>query len=389
MIRLLPVLAAALVLTAAPAFADPADNGPWLHATSLTGEPKYPAGFPRFDYVNPDAPKGGLVRLDASGSFDTFNPILPEGEPADGLGLIYEALAERPLDDTNASYGHIAEAWAFPPDISSTTFRINPKAHWQDGQPITAEDVKWSFEQQTRLSPNQQQYYQDVERVEITAPGEVTFFFSTTNNRELPTILGQMVVLPQHWWEGTDANGKARDIGASTMEPPMGSGPYKLKEYVAGSSITYERDPNYWAANEPIGIGQNNFDLIRYEYFRDLDVAFEGFKGDQFDWWSENRAARWANSYDFPAAQDGRVIKELFPQSYANSGLMVGFIPNCGSTSSRMRGCGARCWRPSTSRASTGHCSTGSMSGSVPISSACLSPRRGCRRDRSSISSTR
>jgi microcin C transport system substrate-binding protein len=328
MTRLLPALVAALIFTVAPAVADPADNGPWQHATSLTGEPKYPAGFARFDYVNPDAPKGGLVRLDASGSFDTFNPILPEGEPADGLGLVYETLAERPLDDTNASYGHIAEAWAFPPDISSTTFRINPMARWQDGQPITAEDVKWSFEQQTALNPNQQQYYQDVERVEITAPGEVTFFFSTTNNRELPTILGQMVVLPQHWWEGTDASGKPRNIGASTMEPPMGSGPYRLKEYAAGSSITYERDPDYWAANEPIGIGQNNFDLIRYEYFRDLDVAFEGFKGDQFDWWLELRAARWANSYDFPAVQEGRVIKELFPQSYANSGVMVGFIPN-------------------------------------------------------------
>jgi microcin C transport system substrate-binding protein len=137
-----------------------------------------------------------------------------------------------------------------------------------------------------------------------------------------------MVVLPQHWWEGTDASGKPRNIGASTMEPPMGSGPYRLKEYAAGSSITYERDPDYWAANEPIGIGQNNFDLIRYEYFRDLDVAFEGFKGDQFDWWLELRAARWANSYDFPAVQEGRVIKELFPQSYANSGVMVGFIPN-------------------------------------------------------------
>ena len=143
----------------------------------------------------------------------------------------------------------------------------------------------------TKLSPYAAQYYADVSKVEETAPGEVTFFFSTTNNRELPTILGQVTVLPKHWWEGTDASGKKRDIGASTMEPPMGSGPYTMKEYVAGSSITYERDPNWWGAKEPAGIGQFNFDTIRYEYFRDLDVAFEGFKGDQFDWWSENRAA--------------------------------------------------------------------------------------------------
>ncbi len=322
--------AALLVLSAltAPALADPAQNGPWQHATSLLGEPKYPAGFAHFDYVDPDAPKGGLVRLEALGGFNTFNPILPEGEPANGLGLVYETLTERPLDETYASYGHIAEAWAYPPDISSTTFRLNPKARWQDGTPITAADVIWSFEQTTAINPNMQQYYQDVEKVEETAPGEVTFFFSSTNNRELPTILGQILVLPQHWWEGTDANGKPRDIRASTLESPMGSGPYRMKSFTAGSSITYERDPDWWAANEPIGIGQNNFDTIRFEYFRDTDVAFEGFKGDQFDWWSENRAARWANAYDFPAVQDGRVIKELFPQPYADNGLMVGFIPN-------------------------------------------------------------
>jgi microcin C transport system substrate-binding protein len=322
------LISAALLFTAVPAIADPAQNGPWNHATSLLGAPKYPAGFPHFDYVNVDAPKGGLVRLDAMGSFDTFNPFLSEGEPGDGIGLIFESLTQGALDDTNASYGQLAEAWAFPPDYSSVTFRLNPKAKWQDGQPVTTADVIWSYETLIKLSPNAAQYYADVSKVEETAPGEVTFFFSTTNNRELPQILGQVTVLPKHWWEGTDANGKQRDIGASTLEPPMGSGPYKMKEFVAGSSITYERDPNWWGATEPAGIGQNNFDLIRYEYFRDLDVAFEGFKGDQFDWWAENRAARWANSYDFPAAQDGRVIKELFPNTYRDSGVMVGFIPN-------------------------------------------------------------
>lgn len=326
--RIPALLLLALSLTPLPALADPAQNGPWLAATSLLGEPKYPPGFKHLDYVNPDAPKGGLVRQYALGGFDTFNPVLPQGEAADGLGLVYQTLMTELLDDTSAKYGLIADAVAYPPDISSATFRINPKARWQDGEPITAGDVAWSFSKETELNPNLQQYYQDVTKAEVTAPDQVTFFFSTTNNRELPNILGQMIVLPQHWWEGKDANGKQRDIGASTLELPMGSGPYKMTSFNAGSQITYERDPNYWAANEPTEIGSNNFDTVRYEYFRDPDVAFEGFKGDQFDWWLENRAKRWATAYDFPAATDGRVVKELYTQPYADNGLMVGFMPN-------------------------------------------------------------
>jgi microcin C transport system substrate-binding protein len=298
------LLAAALSLAAFPALADPAQNGPWLTALSLSGDAKPLAEH--WDYVNPNAPKGGLVRLSALGGFDTFNPILPEGESAYGLGLVYETLMTASMSDSNSSYPLIADAFAFPPDISSATFRINPRAKWQDGTPVTPADVKWSFEQEVKLNPNLQQYWQDVSKVDVTAPDQVTFFFSTKNNRELPIILGQVMVLPQHWWEGKDANGKPRNIGASTLEPPMGSGPYKMASFSAGSSITFQRDPNYWGASEPTEIGMNNFDTVRFEYFRDPDVAFEGFKGDQFDWWSENRAKRWATGY----------------------GVMVGFIPN-------------------------------------------------------------
>lgn len=320
-------LAATLAL-AAPAFADPAQNGPWLTATSLIGQPKYQPGFKHYDYVNPDAPKGGTVRLSSMGSFDTFNPVLDQGEPADGIGLVYEALMDRSLDETSGEYSLLADAVAFPPDISSATFRMNPKAKWQDGTPVTADDVVWSFNELIKLNPSQAQYYHDVTKAEVSAPGQVTFTFDVKNNRELPNILGQVTVLPQHWWEGKDANGKQRDISAPTLELPMGSGPYKIKSFNPGSTITYARDPNYWAENEPSGIGQNNFDQIQYIYFRDLDVAFEGFKGDQFDWWSENRAKRWATAYDIPAVQQGRIVKQEFPQSYASSGLMVGFIPN-------------------------------------------------------------
>ena len=322
------VLATILGLGAAPAFADPAQNGPWTAGLSLLGAPKYQEGFAHWNYVNVNAPKGGLARMDVLGGFDTFNPILPQGEAAAGMGLVYETLMTASLDDTNASYPLLANALAYPPDYSSVTFRMNPKAKWQDGTPVTADDVVWSFEKQMALNPSIQNYYGEVTKAAVSAPGEVTFYLSSGGNREMPVILGQLTVLPRHWWESADASGKQRDISASTQEPPMGSGPYKLKSFNPGAEITYERDPNYWAAKEPSGIGENNFDELRFEYFRDPDVAFEGFKGDQFDWWDENRAKRWATAYDFPAAQQGKIVKELFPQPMADSGVMVGFVPN-------------------------------------------------------------
>jgi microcin C transport system substrate-binding protein len=322
-------LALGVASLALPAAADPAQNGPWHYATSLIGTPKYPENFKHYDYVNPDAPKGGMARLASfSGTFDTFNPILPEGTPADGLGLVYQTLMDRSLDEDSTEYPLLADAVAFPADISSATFRMNPKAKWQDGTPVTAQDVVWSFNELIKLNSSQAQYYHDVTKAAVTAPDQVTFYFDVKNNRELPNILGQLTVLPEHWWEAKGPNGQPRNIGASTLEPPMGSGPYKISSFSAGSSITYSRDPNYWAANEPAGIGQNNVDTIKYIYFRDLDVAFEAFKGDQFDWWDENTAKRWATGYSFPAVQQGKVVKELFPQSFADEGIMVGFIPN-------------------------------------------------------------
>ena len=169
---------ATLSLAVGPAVADPAQNGPWLVGTDMVTALKYAPGFKHWDYVNPDAPKGGLVRLNALGSFDTFNPILPEGEAADGLGLVYETLMGPALDESGSEYSLIADAVAFPPDISSATFRINPRAKWQDGEPVTPDDVKWSFEQLVKVNPNRQQYYQDVTKVDVTAPEQVTFYFS-------------------------------------------------------------------------------------------------------------------------------------------------------------------------------------------------------------------
>ena len=318
----------ALVALLAPGPALAQDARVWHHGSSLMGELKYPEGFKQFDYVNPDAPVGGLVRLSTMGSFDTFNPILPQGEPGDGLGNVYETLMTPSLDETSTSYGQLAEAFTYPDDFSSVTFRINPRAKWTDGEPVTAEDVVWSFTKATELNPNQAQYYVNVTKAEVTAPGEATFTFDQTGNRELPNIMGQLLVLPKHWWEGTGPDGKPRDIGRSTLEPPMGSGPYKLKSFSAGVSITYERDPNYWGLKEPFNVGQNNFGEIKYEYYRDDTAEFEAFKADEFDWWDENVAIRWQNNYDFPAVKDGRVVKELFENTYRDSGVMVGFIPN-------------------------------------------------------------
>lgn len=321
----LAALALAALLACSPAIAQ---DKVWHHAGSLIGEPKYPEGFKKFDYVNADAPVGGVVRLSDMGGFDTFNPILPQGEVASGIGLVFETLTGPSLDENSTQYGNLAEAFSYPDDFSSVTFRMNPRAKWADGQPVTAEDVVWTFNKVIELNPSQANYFANVTKAEVTAPGEVTFTFDKGGNRELPHIMGQLIVLPQHWWEGTGPDGKPRDIAHSTLEPPMGSGPYKLASFSPGTSITFERDPNYWGLKEPFNIGQNNFQQIKYEYFRDTTAEFEGFKGDAFDWWDENLALRWQNDYTFPAVTEGKVIKELFENAYRGSGILVGFVPN-------------------------------------------------------------
>ncbi len=300
----------------------------WQHGISLVGELKYGPDFEHFDYVNPDAPAGGEVRLSALGGFDTFNPILPQGEVASGLGLVYETLLTPSLDESNTSYGLLAEGFSHPDDYSSVTFRLDADAQWHDGEPVTPEDVVWSFNKLVELNPDRARYYADIESVEVTGEHEVTFSLSSTGNREMPSILGQLLILPRHWWQANGPEGEPRDISSSTLEPPMGSGPYRMADFSPGRSVTYERVDGYWGAGEPVNIGQNNFETISYEYYRDTTVMFEAFKGDQFDWWSENVARRWATAYDFPAVENGHVVRERFENPYRDSGLMVGFIPN-------------------------------------------------------------
>ncbi|MEJ8475136.1 extracellular solute-binding protein [Roseibium sp. H3510] len=300
----------------------------WHHATALTGSPKYGVDVKHFDYVNPNAPKGGLVRLSTSGGFDTFNPILPKGSPAPGVGLVYETLMTSSLDelDISAEYGLIAEALRYPDDYSWVEYRLNPKAKWQDGEPITAADVIWSFEKATELSPRQKFYYHDVSSATELPGGVVRFEFDTKNNRELPHIVGQLLVMPKHWWEGVNADGEPRDIASGLQEAPLGSGPYKVKDFTFNRRVIYERVDDYWGKDLPVNVGTNNFDQIRYDSFRDSAVLLEAFKGDQYDWRNENVAKNWATAYDFPAVKDGKVVLETFPDH--GSGIMQAFIPN-------------------------------------------------------------
>jgi microcin C transport system substrate-binding protein len=325
--RIVPsVFVRALALLIPLAICLPAQAQEWRHGLSLLGSPKYPAGFKHFDYVNPNAPKGGLVRLSEEGSFDSFNLILPRGAAAAGLGLLYDTLSSASLDEVATEYGLLAEAVKYPPDYSSVTYKLRAEAKWADGQPVTADDVIWTFDKLKELNPNQRFYYQHVVKASKTGEHEVTFTFDAPGNRELPQIVGQLMVLPKHWWTGKDKNGKQRDIASGTLEPPLGSGAYKIKSFVPGRTISYERDPNYWGRNLPVNIGKNNFGEIRYEYYRDDTVEVEAFKADRYDFRAENSAKNWATAYDFPAEREGKVIKETFPERAR--GVMQAYIFN-------------------------------------------------------------
>lgn len=318
----------AVVLAASGAGPASADEKTWHVGTSLIGDAKYGPGFTHFDYVNPDAPKGGRVNLSETGSFDTLNPILAKGELATATGLVFETLMTPSMDEISAEYGLLAEAISYPDDYSSATFRLRPEARWHDGKPVTVEDVIWSFEKAVELDPQRTFYFQHVTAAEKTGDNEVTFTFDEKNNRELPKILGQLVVLPKHWWEGTDASGKQRSIEATTLEPPLGSGPYRVSALSPGSTLTFERVDDYWGTELPVNVGSHNFDQIHYTYFADRNVEFEAFKAGQIDFWVENAAKRWANEYEFPAVREGRVNRAEWENPYRSSGVLVGFIPN-------------------------------------------------------------
>jgi microcin C transport system substrate-binding protein len=318
-------LLGAPVLSALPAFPQ---EKQWMHGLSLFGDVKYPADFKNFDYVNPQAPKGGAARQIAFGTFDNFNIVVAgvKGSLASGMTLTIESLMTESLDEVSTEYGLLAESVSFPPDYSSVTYRLRKEAHWHDGKPVTTDDVLFSLQAFKDNSPQLGAYYRHVTKAEKTGEREVTFTFDGPGNRELPQIVGQLTILPKHWWEGTDANGNKRNIANTTLEPPLGSGPYKIKSFTPGRSLVLERVKDHWAKDLNVYIGQNNFDELRFEYFRDSTVALEAFKADQVDWRSENSAKNWATAYDFPAVADKRVVREEF--EIRNFGIMQAFAFN-------------------------------------------------------------
>lgn len=300
----------------------------WRHATAMIGEPKYPEGFERFDYVNPEAPKGGTLKLSEEGTFDSFNPILAKGELAAGLNLVFDTLMKSSEDEVSSSYGLLAESVSFPDDISKVTFRLRADARWADGEPVTAEDVVFSFDKAKELNPLQANYYSHVVSAEKTGEREVTFLFDENNNRELPQILGQILVLPKHWWESQDKDGNARDISRTTLEPVMGSGPYRIASFNAGSKIRYELREDYWGKDLNVNVGQHNFGAIEYVYFTDANVEFEAFRAGTTDYRQENSSSKWATAYDFPAVENGEIKREEIENPLRAVGIMQAMVPN-------------------------------------------------------------
>ncbi|MEX0751440.1 MAG: extracellular solute-binding protein [Xanthobacteraceae bacterium] len=316
-------------IAARPLAAQPSGAETWRHGLSLFGDLRYSPGFKHFDYVNPGAPKGGVVRLIAGGqTFDNFNQVIAgvKGTLASGVDLIYEALMAPALDEVSSEYGLLAETVSYPADFSWAIYRLRPEAKWHDGKPVTPEDVIFSIEVFKKLHPQLRNYYRHVVKAEKTGEREITFTFDAPGNRELPQIVGQITVLPKHYWEGTDKSGNKRDIGSTTLEPPLGSGAYRVKEFVPGRTVAYERVKDYWGKEVNVNIGTNNFDEIRFEYFRDSTVALEALKADHVDWRTENSAKNWATAYDFPAVLEKRVVLEEFP--IRSSGVMQAFAFN-------------------------------------------------------------
>ncbi|MBX3569890.1 MAG: ABC transporter substrate-binding protein [Rhizobiaceae bacterium] len=304
----------------------------WQTSSSLMGESKYGQDFKHYDYVNPDAPKGGTLNSVATGTFDSFNPYIVKGTPAAGFspfggGLLYETLMEQATDEPSVSHALIADAYKYPDDFSSATYRIDSRARWHDGKPITAEDVVWSFQVLKANSPLYSRYYDNVTEAVAVDDHTVEFKFDQKGNRELPKILGDLAVLPKHWWEGTDASGKKRDITQPTLEPPLGSAAYRIKSFKAGAEIVWERVDDYWGKSLPVKVGRENFDMRRYVYFQDDNAQWQAFtKGGYQDIRPENRAKKWATEYNFPAFDAGDVAKATYPTESGEP--MQGFVLN-------------------------------------------------------------
>jgi microcin C transport system substrate-binding protein len=286
----------------------------------MHGDPKYGPGFRHFDYVNPDAPKGGELRLAAEGSFDNLNPFIPRGTAAAGASAMFETLLVGSADEPFTEYGLLAETIEVPKDRSWALFTLRREARWHDGRPVTAEDVIFSLETLRKHGhPFYRFYYQAIARVEKAGERKVRFSFAAGDNREMPLIAGQLPILPRHYWEG-------RDFSRTTLEPPLGSGPYRIAGFETGRHVLLERVREYWGRDLAVNRGMHNFDRIRYDYFRDATVIREAVKAGSVDLHFENQAKAWALDYDTPAVREGRLRKQAF--DHDRPAGMQGFAMN-------------------------------------------------------------
>jgi microcin C transport system substrate-binding protein len=300
----------------------------WVHAqdvvpaqgVAMHGDLKYGPDFDHFDYVNPNAPKGGTVTFASIGTFDTLNPFIIKGTTADGLGFLFETLTVQSEDEPFSEYGLLAESIEMPEDRSWVAFTLRPEARWQDGKPVTVEDVIFSFETlKEKGLPFYRAYYKNVIKAEPAGERRVKFTFEETTNRELPLILGQLPILPKHYYENVE-------FDKTTLQPPLGSGPYRIKSLEPGRRIVYERVKDYWGADLPVSRGFYNFDEIRYEYYRDANVALEAFKAGGYDIRVENTSKFWATAYTGPMFNAGWIKKEEIPHELGTG--MQGFVFN-------------------------------------------------------------
>lgn len=295
-----------LPLLLAAARAGAADDVYRGHGMAMHGDLKYPADFKHFDYVNPQAPKGGEMKRSVEGDFDSFNPFAVRGTPAAGASTIYDTLMVASADEPFSEYGLLAETIETPADRSWVAFTLRPNARWHDGKPITVDDVIWTFDTlRTKGLPLFRNYYANVTKAEKTGERTVKFSFQPGTNRELPLILGQLPVMPKHYWE-------KRDFEKQTLEPPLGSAAYKIESFDPGRRVTYKRVPDYWGKDLPVNVGRDNFDTLTFDYYRDPTVEFEAFKAGNYDVRVENSAKNWATGYDFPALKEGKARKQNF-----------------------------------------------------------------------------
>ncbi len=314
--RLLSILAV-LILAAGPAAAETVRES---HGISRYGDLKYDEAFRHFDYVNPDAPKGGEARFFGFGGFDTLNAYSLRGRKAAGLSRLYDTLLKQSNDEPTAAYGLLADRVRVPDDHSWVAFRLRPEARWHDGTPVTADDVVWSLETLRESGlPLYATYYANIVEAVVEDGGWIRFAFDGPGNVELPLILGELPILPRHWYE-------ERDFEEASLDFPMGSGPYRVVDVDPGRSITYERHENYWGADLPVNAGFYNFDRIRYDEYLDLDIAMEAFKANEYDFRSENNSKRWATSYNGGIFDNGSVIVETIAHSRPQG--MQGFVFN-------------------------------------------------------------